>query len=84
VTETWYAVIDTDGQCVSTGTVIDADDLAAKGYTWHTVEVPDGKVPQWDGTTLVAVDPPPPPPPPKTLEEQITDAVAAALKELDL
>jgi hypothetical protein len=40
-------------------------------------------MPQWTGTALVAVDPPPPPPPPKTLEEQITDAVATALKELE-
>ena len=76
---TWFAVLDDTGALVSTGTVIDADDLAAKGYTWHTCEVPDGKVPEWDGTALVAVDPPPPPPPPKTLEEQIADAVAKAL-----
>jgi hypothetical protein len=80
MTETWFAVLDTDGTLVSTGTVIDADDLAAKGFTWHECEVPDGKVPEWTGTALVAVDPPPPPPPPKTLEEQIADAVAAALK----
>jgi len=79
---TWYAVLDDTGTLVSTGTVIDADDLTAKGYTWHTVEVPDGQVPQWDGTTLVAVDPPPPPPPPKTLEEQITDAVAKAFAKV--
>lgn len=79
MTTTWYAVTDTDGQCVSIGTVIDADDLTAKGYTWHTVEVPDGKVPHWTGTALVAADPPPPPEPPKTLEQMIFDAVAAAL-----
>jgi hypothetical protein len=77
---TWFAVLDDTGTLVSTGTVIDADDLAAKGYTWHECEVPDGKVPEWTGTALVAVDPPPPPPPPKTLEEQIADAVAAALQ----
>ena len=79
---TWFAVLDDTGTLVSTGTVIDADDLAAKSFTWHTCEVPDGKLPQWDGTALVAVDPPPPPPPPpppKTLEEIVDIAVAKAL-----
>lgn len=82
MTTTWYAVLDDAGALVSTGTVIDTDDLAAKGFTWHECEVPDGKVPEWTGTALIAVDPPPPPPPPKTLEEQIADAVAAALAKV--
>ena len=80
---TWYALTDTVGQCVSIGTVIDADAIIERGLTTHTTEVPDGQVPHWTGTDLVAVDPPPPPPPPKTLEDQIADAVAKAFaKEL--
>jgi hypothetical protein len=82
MSETWFAVLDNTGTLVSTGTVIDADDLAAKGFTWHECEVPDGKVPQWTGAELVAVDPPPPPPPPKSLEEQIADAVAKAFAKV--
>lgn len=55
--EKWYAVYDTEGKLVSTGTVIDSDDLQRKGFTYKELsENPTGKI--WDGTAFRAVEKP--------------------------
>jgi hypothetical protein len=64
----WYAIFDGNPMTsdpVSTGTVIDPDDLQANGLTWVEVAAdPTGMV--WDRTTLT-FKPAPPPPPPSTI-----------------
>jgi hypothetical protein len=78
-TETWFAVLDDTGALVSTGTVIDGDAIAAKGWTVKRRDVPKGKVPKWVSGDLVAADPPPPPPPAESLEDMVRRIVAEAL-----
>jgi hypothetical protein len=73
----WYAVLD-GTQLVSIGSVIDQPAVTAKGWTTRSVDVPDGKVAQWNGTTLVATDPPPVIVP-KSLEQLVDERVDATL-----
>ena len=57
----WYALVDVDGNLVSTGTVLAADaELTARGLTKVPLDAEPGHR-VWDAATRSFVDPPPAP-----------------------